>query len=54
MAYAWNPSYLGDWDNEDHGLRKDQAKKFVRPHLNGKKLEVVLSSCPSSNMESLK
>jgi hypothetical protein len=26
MAYACNPSYLGDRDQEDHGLGPAQAK----------------------------
>jgi hypothetical protein len=36
MAHAYNPSYLGGRDEEDHSLRPAQAKKFKRLHLSKK------------------
>jgi hypothetical protein len=34
VTHACNPSYLGDGDQEDHGLRPAQAKSSQDPHLN--------------------
>jgi hypothetical protein len=33
----------------DHGWRPAEAKKFVRPHLNGKKLGMVAHACHPSD-----
>jgi hypothetical protein len=38
MAHACNPSNVGGWDQEDSGSRPAQVKKFLRSHLDGKKL----------------
>jgi hypothetical protein len=40
MTQACNPSYLGN--RGDHSFRPAYTKKFERPHLNGKKLGVVV------------
>jgi hypothetical protein len=43
-------NYSGGCDLEDCVTRPDRAKKFVRPHLNGKKLGRVLHvSHPNSS-----
>jgi hypothetical protein len=34
MAHAYNPSYSGARDLEDHSSRPPEAKKLARPHLN--------------------
>jgi hypothetical protein len=36
------PSYLRGWDQEDGCFRPIPGKKFVRPHINGKTLGVVV------------
>jgi hypothetical protein len=33
----YNPSYFGGWGPKDFSSRPDQAKYFMRPHLNRKK-----------------
>jgi hypothetical protein len=33
VAHACNPSYLGDRDQEDHGLKPGLGKQFTRPFL---------------------
>jgi hypothetical protein len=38
MIRACNPSYLGDWDQEDHSSRPAEPKNFASPHLNTQKL----------------
>jgi hypothetical protein len=39
------PGYMGGWALEDCGSRPAQAKKFIGPHLNGKKMDVVAPTC---------
>jgi hypothetical protein len=39
---------LGDCDQEDYGFRPACAKKFMRAHLDGKKLGVVACICHPS------
>jgi hypothetical protein len=34
VDHAWNLSYSGDGDWEDHGSERASAKKLVRPYLN--------------------
>jgi hypothetical protein len=48
MVHACNPNYLGGSDCEDHGSKPAQAKLFVRPHINGKKL--ACGECLSSQL----
>jgi hypothetical protein len=36
VGFAWNPSYLGDWNQDEPVSTSAQAKKFVRPYFNGK------------------
>jgi hypothetical protein len=36
------PSYAGGWDWKDHSSGPAQAKKYAQPHLNGKKLGMVV------------
>jgi hypothetical protein len=33
VAHACNPSYSRDRDQEDHGLKPDQANRSMRPYL---------------------
>jgi hypothetical protein len=33
MAHAWNPSYLGGWNQEDQSLRPAWANSSLDPHL---------------------
>jgi hypothetical protein len=46
VVYAYNPSYLGDWDQEECGLKPSQAKIWRDPILT-KKLGVVVHACGS-------
>jgi hypothetical protein len=46
MAHAYNPSYIGGYDWEDHSSRQ---KKVSRPHLKGKMLGMVAGACHPSN-----
>jgi hypothetical protein len=45
------PGLLGGWDWKDHGSRPALAKKYVRPHFNGKKLGMVVHAYAPSNSE---
>jgi hypothetical protein len=54
VAHICNPNYLGGWGWEDHSSRPAQTKKFVRHHLNGKKLAMVACTCHSSDDRKLK
>jgi hypothetical protein len=56
VAHACNPSSAGN--QEDGGVRKAQAKMFMRPHLNRKKkksnkLGAVVHACTSAMMKSI-
>jgi hypothetical protein len=33
VAHAYNPSYSGDTDQEDHSLRLAPGKQLLRPYL---------------------
>jgi hypothetical protein len=48
VAYVYIPSYVGDWDWEDHGSKPAMVKS-LRPHLNKKKLAVGGHACQSSD-----
>jgi hypothetical protein len=38
VVHACNPSYLGDRDQEDYGLKPALANSSTRPHLRKKKV----------------
>jgi hypothetical protein len=48
VVHVCNPSHLRDGDQEDHSLKMVQG----RPHLNKKKMGVVVYACHSSYRES--
>jgi hypothetical protein len=49
VTRAYNPSYLGDYDWKDHGLRPALKEKFRRSHLNAKKMGMVVHPYHPSN-----
>jgi hypothetical protein len=50
VAHTYNPSYLGGWDQKDHGLRPVWANSSWRPHLQNNQSKMELT-CGSSNRE---
>jgi hypothetical protein len=45
VAHTCNPSYLGGQDLDHSSRLAWVKKKFMRPHLNRKKLGVVMCIC---------
>jgi hypothetical protein len=39
VTHTYNPSYLGGWDGEDHGLRPAWADTSQDPHLQNNQSE---------------
>jgi hypothetical protein len=53
VAYSYNSSYLGDWDQEDHGSRPAQANNSLDPHLQNNQSKMDWRCGSSSSMPAL-